>query len=379
MALRLIATAAFGLESVVEREIAMLGYEDRMVESGRVLFTGDNSAVCRSNLWLRSADRLLVQIGVFSARNFNELFEGTKALPWEQFIPKDGNFPVKGRSVKSQLRSVPDCQAIVKKAIVERLKKAHRAVTLPETGSLYPVTVSLLEDSATLTLDTSGAGLHKRGYRKVVGTAPLKETLAAGLLSLARWHSVRPLLDPFCGSGTIPVEAALMGCNIAPGLGRKFVSEEWPAIPSGAWQTAREEAQDTARPDQELLITGSDIDTAAITLAREHAALAGVGKKVRFAVLPVRSIRASGAYGCVVTNPPYGERLMERKQLKQAYSDLAQALGSFDSWSVFVLTAYPQFERVFGRQADKRRRLYNGPIECTYYQYLGPLPPRKRA
>lgn len=377
MNLRLIATAAFGVEAVVERELHELGYTDTAVENGKVTFSTDESGICRANLWLRCADRVLVQMGVFCATTFDELFEQCKALPWADWISRDGRFPVTGRSVKSRLHSVPDCQAIVKKAIVESLKSRYHLEQFPETGALYPVNVSIVKDKATITIDTTGPGLHKRGYRKRAGSAPLKETLAAAIVRLSRWHAGRPLLDPFCGSGTIPVEAALIGCNMAPGATRSFAAETWPVIPTNAWRAAREEAADLARLGEIIDVAGSDIDGRVIELAREHARLARVGDKIRFERRAVKDIKPSGDYGCIICNPPYGERLGSPRAVEQVYREMRLAFLPLDTWSIFVLTAHKQFEKFFGRRADKRRRLFNGQIECTLYQFFGPLPPRR--
>jgi len=372
--LTLLATAAFGLESVVERELHALGYKDTKIENGRVAFRAPESAVARANLWLRSADRLLIEVGVFEARTFDELFENTKALCWHEWLPEDACFPVTGSSVKSQLRSVPDCQAIVKKAIVESLRKTYPIAQFAESGGLYRVHVSIIRDRVSLTLDTTGDALHKRGYRKVATRAPIKETLAAGLIMLSRWKPDRPFADPFCGSGTIPIEAALIGLNVAPGKAREFAAEHWPRISSHDWQAAREESQDALRRTH-LDILGSDIDPAAVDLAEHTARLAGIGGAIRFKTAPAKSLRVSGEYGCLVTNPPYGQRLGESRQALDAYRELAQATKPLKTWSLFVLTAHPRFESVFGRKAQKRRRLYNARIECTFYQYLGPFPP----
>ena len=328
---------------------------------------------------MRCADRLLVQVGVFPARTFDDLFEGAKALPWPEWLPQDAEFPVTGRSVKSLLHSVPDCQAIVKKAIVESMKQSYGLERFPETGSLFPIHISLVDDIATVTLDTSGAGLHKRGYRQAVGIAPLKETLAAGMLYLTRWSPGRPLLDPFCGSGTIPVEAAMIGLNMAPGASRPFVAEKWPVVGDDVWRLAREEARDVVRDGTSLDISGSDIDSLAIPLAREHAHLAGVEKHLRFEVRAVKDVRLAAKYGCIICNPPYGERVGTTREAEQAYRDMRYALQALNTWSIFVLTANRQFEKLYGRSADKRRRLYNGPIECTFYQFFGPLPPLRDA
>jgi putative N6-adenine-specific DNA methylase len=381
--LRLIATAAFGLEAVVERELSDLGYQDTLIENGRVFFTGDEQALCRANLWLRAADRVLLQVGSFPARTFDELFQGCRQLPWSDLLPADAGMPVRGRSVKSQLHSVPDCQAIVKKAIVESMKQRYMVERFPETGASFQIEVSLLDDVATITIDASGEALHKRGYRKEASAAPIKETLAAGMVLLSRWAPHRPFLDPFCGSGTIPIEAALIATKSAPGLRRSFASEDWPFVGAGAWKTAREEARDTestmrmAIDPRSINIEGSDIDGSAITVARQNVQLAGVADLVRLAVRPVREVHASADYGCVVTNPPYGERVGEIREAEKAYSDMRYSFSALDTWSFFVISPHASFERLFGKRVDKKRRLYNGNIACTFFQYLGPLPPRR--
>lgn len=375
----LIATATFGLEAVVAREVRDLGYQDVIVENARVTFTGDESAICRTNLWLRSADRVLIKLGEFQARTFEELFQQTRALPWADWLPENAAFPVEGKSIKSQLHSVPDCQAIVKKAVVEKLKQSYQRNWFPENGPRYTIEVALLKDTATLTLDTSGAGLHKRGYRTLVSQAPLKETLAAAMVMLSYWQPERTLIDPFCGSGTIPIEAALIGLNTAPGLGRQFAAEKWPVIPAALWHKAREEARDLAAPDRPLHILGSDIDSKVLGIARYHARQAGLEGKVFFQKLPAAELRSSKHYGCVICNPPYGERMGDVSEVEGLYRDLGNSYKNMDTWSYYVLTAHPGFERLFGKKADKKRKLYNGRIECHYYQYYGPRPPRSRS
>ena len=374
--LELIATAAFGLEAVVSRELAALGYSDQIVEDGRVQFQGDRSAIARCNLWLRSADRLLLRIGEFEASDFGELFDRTTELSWEDWLAADAEFPVRGRSVKSQLRSVPNCQRIVKKAIVERLKKRYDRDWFDETGPNYSIEVSLLKNRATLTIDTSGAGLHKRGYRKLVGAAPLKETLAAALVQLSYWDQSRQLVDPCCGTGTIPIEAALIGRNLAPGLGRTFAAEAWPQIPATEWQNARAEARDVTRRSLEFRIIGTDVDHRPLALARQHAASAGVDDVVHFQQRPLDEFTTSRKYGCVIANPPYGERMGGQSTVAQLYRDMGRLFASLDTWSIYVLTAAAEFERLYGRRADRRRKLYNARIPCTYYQFNGPRPPR---
>ncbi|OPA81098.1 RNA methyltransferase [Paenibacillus selenitireducens] len=374
---QLIATAPMGLEAVVARELKDLGYDDVKVENGRVLFQGDLIDICRTNLWLRTSDRVLIKMGEFKATTFDELFEGTKALDWPEWIPEDGEFPVEGRSHKSQLSSVPACQGIVKKAVVEKMKMEYGTEWFHEDGPRYVIEVILLNDIALLTLDTTGPGLHKRGYRKVATEAPLKETMAAALVLLSRWNVERPLYDPFCGSGTIPIEAAMIGWNIAPGLRRTFNSEGWPVISEDLWQEAREEAFDLLRDDVPLQIMGSDNDREAIDIAYGSAKAAGLGKEIEFRTLPVAKIDPQGDYGCIITNPPYGERLGERDDAEKVMRQLGFVSRKLPNWSFFAICPNKQFEHYFGRPADKRRKLFNGRIECQYYQYLGQLPPRK--
>lgn len=375
--LQLIATAPMGLEAIVARELKELGYNDVQVENGRVNFTGDYKDICRCNLWLRTSDRILVKMGEFPAKTFDELFEGTKELPWQDWIPANGEFPVEGRSHHSQLSSVPACQGIVKKAIVEKLKQSYHTEWFQENGPRYVIEVNLLKDVALLTLDTTGPALHKRGYRKLVTEAPLKETMAAALLQISRWNPSRPLYDPCCGSGTILIEAALLGWNIAPGLRRSFPSEHWPAIPEELWSEAREEAFDAVQDDQPLQLTGSDIDPKAIEVAKAAAKSAGLAGEIDFQVLPASKAHPQGEYGCLITNPPYGERLSEKTEVEKLVRTLGHTANQLPTWSFFALSPTKQFEHYFGRKADKRRKLFNGRIECQYYQFLGPLPPRR--
>lgn len=373
----LIATAAFGIEAVVGRELKKLGYDDQFIENGKVTFAGDESAICRTNLWLRTADRVLLKMGEFKALSFEELFEKTKALPWDEWLPENAEFPVEGKSIDSKLASVPDCQAIVKKAVVEKMKQKYKREWFEENGPRFRIEVALLKDIATLTIDTSGAGLHKRGYRKLVSTAPLKETLAAAMILISRWNKDRVLIDPFCGTGTIPIEAALIGRNIAPGLKREFAAEGWPSIPKNLWDAAREEANDLAEFGSELRIHGSDIDDEVMSLARYHAKQAGVETAVHLQRMPMSDIRSRYKYGFIICNPPYGERLGEMREVEKLYRQMGTVFGSFDTWSYYIITAHPEFEKLFGRRADKKRKLYNGRIQCNYYQYFGPPPPKK--
>ncbi|HXC51369.1 MAG TPA: class I SAM-dependent RNA methyltransferase [Candidatus Limnocylindrales bacterium] len=379
MQLDLVATSTFGLEAVVMRELEALGYPATSTQTGRIEFRGDEHAVARANLRLRSADRVLVRIAQFPAADFDALFDSVQAIEWEDWIGPADAFPVSGRSVKSTLSSVPAVQRTVKKAIVERLLDAYGASSLPETGATFPIEVALLKDTATLLLDTSGDGLHKRGYRDLVGAAPLRETLAAGLVDLSFWKRGKPLIDPFCGSGTIAIEAAMLGRNIAPGVSRSFIAEDWPMFDEDIWTRAHEEARDLELPDLGERILATDIDNEALSLARRHAERAGVAADIHFQRLPFSEVSSSQQYGCIVTNPPYGVRLEERRDVLELYESMPAVFSRLATWSFFVLTSWPDFERVIGRRADRRRKLYNAQIECTYYQFHGPRPGRPAA
>ncbi|MBS4032053.1 MAG: class I SAM-dependent RNA methyltransferase [Clostridiales bacterium] len=372
--IEMIATAAFGLEALVAKELKQLGYADQMVENGRVTFWGDEEAICKTNLWLRTADRVLVKVGEFTATSFDELFEKTKALPWADWLPEDAEFPVDGKSVKSTLFSVSDCQAIVKKAIVEKMKLKYKKDWFVENGPRYRIEVGLLKDVATLTIDTSGAGLHKRGYRQLSTVAPLRETLAAALVMLSKWPADRVLADPFCGSGTIPIEAALIAQNMAPGLSREFAAEQWPNIPGSLWRSARQQARDEIRTDMELRILGTDIDEEALSLSRHHAKRAGVDGQIHFQRQPFAEMRSRFQYGYIICNPPYGERLGEVKEAEEIYKEMRRVFNALETWSFFVITSHMGFEKLFGRNADKKRKLYNGRIQCNYYMYNNPKP-----
>ncbi|MEK4537173.1 class I SAM-dependent RNA methyltransferase [Peribacillus sp. FSL K6-1552] len=373
----IIATSAMGLESIVAKEVRDLGY-DCQVENGKIMYKGDQSAIARSNLWLRSADRVKIKVAEFKAYSFDELFEKTKALNWEDYLSADVEFPVSGKSVKSQLYSVPDCQAIVKKAIVDRLKRKYKQVSwFEETGPLFKIEVSILKDVVTLTMDTSGAGLHKRGYRTGQGEAPLKETLAAALIMLTNWKPDKPFIDPFCGSGTIPIEAALIGQNIAPGFNREFVSESWAWMDSKVWDEARIEAEDLANYDQYLDITGCDIDHRMVEISKANSFEAGLGDLVEFKQMQVRDISTRKEYGVIVGNPPYGERLGEKKAVEQMYKEMGQAFKKLDTWSVYMITSNPDFEQFYGKPATKKRKLFNGFIRADLYQYWGKRPPKQ--
>ncbi|MEM6654334.1 MAG: bifunctional 23S rRNA (guanine(2069)-N(7))-methyltransferase RlmK/23S rRNA (guanine(2445)-N(2))-methyltransferase RlmL, partial [Planctomycetota bacterium] len=372
--MELIATTAFGLEKLVVHELRALGYEPRVARPGRVHFAGDAAAVARANLWLRAAERVLVRVAEFEATDFGVLFDGTTAAAWSGLLPADGEFPVRGRSHNSQLSSVPACQKIVKKAVVESLRRGHGVTELPESGPLYTVEVAMLDDRAELTVDTTGQGLHKRGYRPVVAAAPLRETLAAALVRLSFWRNGRPLLDPFCGSGTIAIEAALIGRNLAPGIDRDFAAEEWPTIGRGVWQAARDEAWDLALPKLDERVVATDADADVLRLARKNAAAAGVADDIHFQQRAFGDTLSKREHGCLITNPPYGERLGEAEEIAALYATFPDVLRRLKTWSHAILVAGRDFERRVGQTADKRRKLYNGRIECTLYQFHGPKP-----
>ncbi|MFJ7406545.1 MULTISPECIES: class I SAM-dependent RNA methyltransferase [unclassified Lysinibacillus] len=368
---KLVATAAMGLESIVAQEVQALGYETT-VENGKIYFEGDETAIARTNLWLRVADRVKIVVGQFPAKSFEQLFESVKALPWEKYLPVDASFPVAGKSVKSKLFSVPDCQAITKKAIVERMKLHYKRLGfLDESGATYKIEVSILKDVATLTIDTSGAGLHKRGYRQAQGEAPLKETLAAALVQISKWNPNRPFVDPFCGSGTIALEAAMFGQNIAPGYNREFISESWPWMKAKIWEAARDEADSIANYDQPLEIIGSDIDHRMVSIAQENALEAGFGDIITFKQMQARDFTTLLTDGVMIGNPPYGERIGDVEVVEQVIRDLGQVMKNYPTWSVYMLSSMKNFEELYGRQSTKRRKLFNGFIETNYYQYWG--------
>lgn len=374
----LIATTAFGLESVVKQEIKDLGYRITAVEDGRVHFEGDAAAIARANLWLRCADRVLLTVGAFRAMTFDELFEKTRALPWEDYIPRDGAFPAaKISSVKSKLFSKSDGQRIVKKAVAVRLGEAYGVRQLPETGAAYPIFIKLLKDQVTLAINTSGEGLNKRGYRAHGNGAPLKETMAAALVKLSRWRPDRFFLDPLCGSGTIVIEAAMIGRRQAPGMHRHFDAEAWPIVGKSAWNQAREEVEDVLSRSPSFRVLGSDIDPAALKQARTNAALAGVSDYTAFQRLPVQQVRTHRRYGVIVTNPPYGVRLSDQPAVAKLTREMGEVFRAMPDWSYFILSGYEDFERDFGQKATKNRKLYNSMIKTYFYQYYGPLPPRK--
>lgn len=375
--IELIATTTFGLEAVVKREVQNLGYDDITVEDGKVTFKADMSAIAKANLWLRSADRVLLKLGEFKAFSFEELFDKTKELSWGEWITEDGEFTVEGKSIKSKLYSVPDCQAIVKKSVVEKLKEKYNKDWFEEKGAKFKIQVALLKDTATLTIDTSGAGLHKRGYRETALKAPLKETLAAAMIQLSFWNKERVLMDPFCGSGTIPIEAAMIAKNIAPGLHRKFASEEWPKIGKKIWKEERVKALKAINQDLKLKILASDIDPRAIEIAENNAFEAGVDDCIEFQVKHMLGVKVKDEYGVIICNPPYGKRLGEQKEVREMYKDMGKKFRSLDTWSAYILASDEEFEIFYRKRADKKRKLYNGRIKVDYYQYYGPRPPRK--
>ena len=369
-----IATTTFGLEAIVKREVVRLGFAITNTQDGRIDFKGGADAIPKANLWLRAADRVLLKMGAFTATTFDELFEQTKALPWEQWITEDGQFTVTGKSVKSKLFSVPDCQAIVKKAVVERLKQTYKTEWFEETGAVYKIQVALLKDVATLTIDTTGPGLHKRGYRPDAVAAPIKETLAAAMLDLSFWKKDRVLIDPFCGSGTIAIEAAMMAKNIAPGLARKFVSEDWPQVGKTVWKAARMAAYAAIDTDFRPEIYASDIDEKAIELAKHNARNAGVDDCIQFSALDFNEIGAPAPYSVIVTNPPYGERIGEINEVRKCYKVMGKMLAGDNTLSLYVITSDEDFEKIIGRRANTKRKLFNGMIKTDYYQYQGLKP-----
>lgn len=377
--IELIAPCHFGLEAVLKREILDLGYEISSVEDGRVTFQGDAEAVCRANIFLRTAERVLLKVGSFQAVSFEELFEKTKALPWEAYIPKAGKFWVtKASSVKSRLFSPSDIQSVMKKAMVRRLQEHYHMEWFPEDGPEYPVRVFLMKDQVTVGIDTSGASLHKRGYREVSGKAPITETLAAALIMLTPWRGDRILVDPFCGSGTFPIEAAMMAANIAPGMNRSFTAEKWTnLIPKKLWYDTVDEASDLIREPEETDIQGYDADEDVIRIARRNAAEAGVENMIHFQRRDVRDLSHPKKYGFIITNPPYGERLEDKKDLPELYRAFGESFRRLETWSAYMITSYEDAERYFGRKADKNRKIYNGMLKTYFYQFQGPKPPRK--
>lgn len=378
--LELIAPCHFGLEAVLKREIIELGYDVVEVEDGRVTFYGDAEAVCRANIFLRTAERILLKIGSFYASTFEELFEKTRELPWEDYIPKDGRFWVaKAASVKSRLFSPSDIQSIMKKAMVRRLSQCYHVEWFSEDGASYPVRVFLKKDIVTVGIDTSGVSLHKRGYREMSGKAPITETLASALIMLTPWKGDRIFVDPFCGSGTFPIEAAMMAANIAPGMNRSFAAEAWAnLIPKKMWYDIADEAHDLMQEDVSVDIQGYDIDGSVVRVARRNAEEAGVAHLIHFQERDVKELSHAKKYGFIVTNPPYGERLGEKENLPELYRSFGEAFKRLDSWSAYMITSYEGAERYFGRKADKNRKIYNGMKKTYFYQFQGPKPPGRR-
>lgn len=377
----LIAPCHFGMEAVLKREILDLGYEISHVEDGRVTFLGDDEAVCRANVFLRTAERILLKAGSFQAESFEELFQNTKNIRWEELIPQDGKFWVaKASSIKSKLFSPSDIQRIMKKAMVERMKQAYGIQTFPETGSSYPLRVFLYKDQVTVGIDTTGDSLHKRGYRTLSSKAPITETLAAALILLTPWKKDRILVDPFCGSGTFPIEAAMMAANMAPGMNRSFLAESWSnLIPLKCWYEAIDEANDLVNTDIQADIQGYDLDGEVVKAARSNAEAAGVEKLIHFQQRPLSALSHPKKYGFLITNPPYGERIEEKENLPGLYREIGERFRALDGWSAYIITAYEDAEKYIGRKADKNRKIYNGMIKTYYYQFLGPKPPdRKR-
>lgn len=376
----LIAPCHFGLEAVLKREILDLGYEIASVENGKVIFYGDAEAVAYANVFLRTTERIMIKVAEFQAESFDELFEKTRALPWEEYIPRDGKFWVaKATSIKSKLFSPSDIQSIMKKAMVERLKKVYGVEWFAEDGASYPLRVTFMKDTVTIGLDTTGVSLHKRGYRQMTAKAPITETLAAALLMLTPWNKERILIDPMCGSGTFPIEAAMMAADIAPGMNRSFLAEEWKnLIPAKCWYAAMDEAAERVNTEIETDIQGYDIDPEVIRSARENAKLAGVDRLIHFQQRAVKDLHHAKKYGFIISNPPYGERISEKELLPELYREIGQAYAGLDSWSMYLITSYEETERYIGRRADKNRKIYNGMLKTYFYQFLGPKPPRKR-
>lgn len=378
--MELIAPCHFGLEAVLKREILDLGYDISEVEDGRVGFWGDAEAICRANIFLRTAERVLLKVGSFKATSYEELFENTRVLDWENYIPENGKFWVaKAASVKSKLFSPSDIQSVMKKAMVRRMQQKYQVEWFAEDGAAYPVRVFLKKDVVTVGIDTSGVSLHKRGYREVSGKAPITETLAAALIMLTPWRKERILVDPFCGSGTFPIEAAMMAANIAPGMNRSFTAESWAnLIDKKLWYEAIDEANDLIDDQIETDIQGYDIDGDVVRMARQNAENAGVDHLIHFQERPVSALSHPKKYGFIITNPPYGERLEEKEALPGLYREFGESFRKLDSWSAYMITSYEDAERYFGRKADKNRKIYNGMLKTYFYQFQGPKPPRPK-
>lgn len=377
--LEFIAPCHFGLEAVLKREITDLGYEIASVEDGRVTFKGDVAALARANIFIRTAERIMIKVGSFPAYTFDDLFEGTKALPWEEYLPQDAKFWVtKATTNKSKLFSGSDIQSIVKKAIVDRLKTVYHINWFQEDGAAYPLRVFIFKDQVTIAMDTSGVSLHKRGYRQLVGKAPISETLAAALIMLTPWNRDRILVDPFCGSGTFPIEAALIGANIAPGMNREFTAENWKNIaPKKVWYEAVTEAEDRICRDVKMSIQGYDLDPGIVKCAMQNAREAGVEEHIHFQQRDMRELSSPKKYGFIITNPPYGERLEDKADLPKLYKEIGKSFDRLDTWSKFIITSYEDAEKYLGHKATRNRKIYNGMIKSYFYQYMGPKPPRR--
>ena len=375
----LIAPCHFGLEAVLKKEILDLGYEISLVEDGRVTFIGDDEAICRANVFLRTAERVLLKAGSFKAETFEELFQGTRNIPWEDFIPEDGKFWVaKASSIKSKLFSPSDIQSIMKKAMVERLKNRYGVTWFPENGASYPLRVFLYKDMVTVGIDTSGESLHKRGYRTLTSKAPITETLAAALILLTPWNRDRILVDPFCGSGTFPIEAAMMAANMAPGMNRSFLAEEWRnVIKRKCWYEAMDEAGDLVEEDVQVDIQGYDVDGDIVKAARTNAQSSGVDHMIHFQQRPVSALSHPKKYGFIISNPPYGERIEEKENLPALYREIGERFAALDAWSMYLITSYEDAQKYIGRKADKNRKIYNGMLKTYFYQFMGPKPPRR--
>lgn len=373
----LTATTTFGLEGIVKEEVKNLGFKINHVENGQVCFQSDFAGLVKANLWLRCAERILIKVDEFYAVEFDQLYENTRKIPWEDWLPHNAEFPVIGKSVQSVLHSVPACQSIIKKAVVDKLKEKYKKNWFDENGPKYRIVFSIHKDRVILSIDSSGEGLHKRGYRDLSIAAPLQETLAAAMISLSRWDPDRILIDPFCGSGTILIETALICRNIAPGINRKFVSEQWPQIPEKTWENERNEAYSKIRNDlKPRLLMGMDRDNNLVKIARHHAERAGVSDLIHLQKNDFIDFQSSREYAYIITNPPYGERLSEKKEVEELYKLMGKKLLPLESWSFYIISSHKDFESLFGKKASKRRKLYNGGIECQFYQYYGPWPPR---
>ncbi|WP_437126221.1 THUMP domain-containing class I SAM-dependent RNA methyltransferase [Lacrimispora amygdalina] len=377
----LIAPCHFGMEAVLKKEITELGYDITLVEDGRVTFLGDDEAICRANVFLRTAERVLLKAGSFHAQSFEELFQATKTIPWEEYIPSDGKFWVaKASSIKSKLFSPSDIQSIMKKAMVERMKGAYKVEWFEENGASYPLRVFLYKDEVTVGIDTTGDSLHKRGYRTLTSKAPITETLAAALIMLTPWNKDRILVDPFCGSGTFVIEAAMMAANMAPGMNRSFLSEDWKnIIPRKCWYDTMDEANDLVMNDVKVDIQGYDIDPEIVKAARANAESAGVEHLIHFQQRSVDALSHPKKYGFIITNPPYGERIEEKKNLPELYRQIGERYAALDAWSLYMITAFEDAERYIGRKADKNRKIYNGMMKTYFYQFMGPKPPKRKA